>query len=442
MGILQVYNSDKTEQNQIGDSVYQLIEELFPICRSITGDGVRETFSIIQKHIPLKVQEVPTGTQVFDWVIPQEWNIRDAYIKDKKGNKVVDFKKSNLHVLNYSQPINKTIALSELIKHIYTLPENPDWVPYRTSYYNPNWGFCMSHNQLTSMQDEVYDVFIDAEHTNGSLTYAEYYIPGTNKEEILVFTHCCHPSLCNDNLTGISLATFLAKSLSEKNLHYSYRFVFAPATIGSITWMSQNEESLGNIRHGLVIAVAGDNGCMTYKKTRNENSEIDRAVLHVLKNKGEKFDVMDFSPWGYDERQFNSPGINLPVGRLTRTPNGCYPEYHTSADNLDLIHQSALVDTYTTYMKVFYVLENNKTYINNSPKGEPQLGKRGLYRNTGGHRDIENRQLALLWVLNLSDGDNSLLDIAERSGLTFDILVNAALDLTDCGLLIDKNASA
>ena len=418
---------------------YKLIEELYPICRSITGDGVRQTLSIMQKHIPLEIHEVKTGQQAFDWVVPQEWNIKDAYIKDKSGQKIVDFKQSNLHVVNYSVAVNETVSLAELKEHLHTLPEHPDWIPYRTSYYNPNWGFCMTQKQFDSLEDGDYEVFIDAEHKDGSLTYGEYFIPGETRAEILMFAHCCHPSLCNDNLSGLTLSTFLAKYLSNKSLRYSFRFIYTPATIGSITWMSQNEDKLKNIRHGSVSAVVGDPGLMTYKKTRAGDAEIDRAVLHVLqqklKQRGEKYDVLEFLPWGYDERQFNSPGINLSVGRLTRTPNGCYPEYHTSADNLALVQTTALADSYETYINIFNVLENNQTYNNLSPKCEPQLGKRGLYRKTGGHKDVGQRELAYLWVLNMSDGEHSLLDIAERADLTMDVIVSAASDLKECDLL-------
>ena len=426
---------DEIDRTDCGNQIHQLIQELFPICRSITGDGVRETLSIIKKHISLDICEVPTGTQAFDWVVPQEWNIKDAYIIGPNGEKILDFKNSNLHVVNYSTAINQTMSLDELKGHIHTLPDAPDWIPYRTSYYNPGWGFCMTHKQFLMLEDGNYEVVIDSEHSDGSLTYGEFFIPGSTKDEILIFSHCCHPSLCNDNLSGVAIATFLANLMQTKESRYSYRFVFSPASIGSITWMSENEHKLANIKHGLVIAVAGDNGHMTYKKTKAENAELDIAVQVVLQQKGLEFDILDFSPWGYDERQFNSPGINLSVGRLTRTPNGCFPEYHTSADNLDFVKANALADSYATYLDVFNVLDNNYTFINQSPKCEPQLGKRGLYRKTGGHKDVGKRELAMLWVMNMSDGSQSLLDIADKSKLDFDVLVRAAADLLDCDLL-------
>jgi len=421
--------------SELGKDIYQLIERLYPICRSITGNGVRNTLKILQEYINLEISEVKTGTKVFDWEVPKEWNINDAFIKDADGNRVVDFRSSNLHVVSYSIPIRKKITLDELKKHIHTIPDQPDWIPYRTSYYNETWGFCLSHNQMKSLNDSEYEVCIESTLEPGSLTYGEYFKQGDSNDEILLFAHCCHPSLCNDNLSGVALITFLARLLEGKKTRYSYRFVFTPATIGSITWLSENETKLQNIRHGLVAAVAGDPGQLTYKRTRKGDSEIDRAVLHVLKHERDSHGVLDFSPYGYDERQFGSPGINLSVGRLTRTPNGCFPEYHTSADNLDLVTPQALADTLDAYWQVINVLEFNKKYINTSPRGEPQLGRRGLYRKTGGHKDIGKVEYAYLWVLNMSDGNNSLLDIAERADLGFEVVRHAANDLSECGLL-------
>jgi aminopeptidase-like protein len=419
----------------IGSQIYGLIESLYPYCRSITGDGVRKTLSTVSELIPIKQFEIKTGTKVFDWEIPKEWNIRDAYIKDAKGTRIVDFKKSNLHVVNYSSPVHKKLTLKELKPHLHYLKEYPDWIPYRTTYYNEDWGFCISHNQFMNLTDETYEVCIDSSLAPGFLSYAEYLIKGKTDTEILFFTHICHPSLCNDNLSGIALTAFLAKFLSEQSLHYSYRFVFAPATIGSITWMSSNENILPKIKQGLVVAVCGDQGWMTYKKTKTGDEEIDRAALHVLKHSNEKYDVLEFTPYGYDERQFCSPGINLSMGRLTRTPNGCYPEYHTSADNLELVKPDCLEDSFTKYLSIINIVEHNRIYINQEPKCEPQLGRRGLYRKTGGYQDIEERQYAMLWLLNMSDGTNSLLDIAERSELNFLTILHAANDLVGKNLL-------
>jgi len=420
---------------EAGADMHALIEELYPICRSITGNGVRETLRLIGRRIPLDIQEVPTGTRAFDWQIPQEWNIRDAYIKDADGRKVVDFRNSNLHVVGYSVPVHEQMPLEELKKHLFTLPEHPDWIPYRTSYYSETWGFCLSQRQLDELGDGVYEVVMDTELKDGHLTYGEFLVPGRSDEEVLFFTHICHPSLCNDNLSGIALVTRMAQELEGLDLRYTYRFVFAPATIGSITWLSRNEPVLSRIRHGLVLSNLGDSGKLTYKRSRHGIAEIDRVVTYVLQQAGREHAVLDFSPWGYDERQFGSPGINLPVGRLTRSPNGEYPEYHTSADNLDLVRPEYLAESLSTCLQTIKVLENNGRYLNRSPKGEPQLGRRGLYRKMGGYQDVSRQQLALLWVLSLSTGEPTLLDIAERSGIDFETVRAAAQDLVECELL-------
>ncbi len=421
--------------SETGREMYQLMSELYPICRSITGNGVRETFNIIKKHIPLEVYEIPTGTQVFDWVVPKEWNIRDAYVKNSKGEKIVDFKNSNLHVLNYSVPVKKKVSLQELKEHLFTLPEYPEWIPYRTSYYKENWGFCISHNQFVNLQEDGYEVLIDSSLEDGHLTYGEFYIQGKRTDEVLISCHVCHPSLCNDNLSGIALSAFLAKYLSNASLKYSYRFLFIPGTIGSITWLCLNESNVSKIKHGLVAACLGDSGKFTYKKSRQGNAEIDRSVINVLKNSKKEYDIFDFSPFGYDERQYCSPGFNLPVGCLMRTPHGHYPQYHTSADNLEFIQPEYLADSFYLYLSVLNVLEGNKKYLNQNPKCEPQLGKRGLYQAIGGQQDRKLRELAMLWVLNLSDGSYTLLDISDRSGLEFDMIKDAANALFDQGLL-------
>ncbi len=421
--------------DEIGQEMYHLISELYPICRSITGNGFRETLQIIKNYIPLNIYEVPTGTQVFDWTVPKEWNIRDAYVKNSKGERIIDFKKSNLHVVNYSIPIKTKVSLTELREHLFTLPEYPDWIPYRTSYYKENWGFCLSHRQLLELEEDEYEVCIDASLEKGHLTYGEYYLPGKGSEEILLTCHTCHPSLCNDNLSGISLVTHLAKQLGSLSLRYSYRFLFIPGTIGSITWLCLNETHVSRIRHGLVVANVGDSGKSTYKKSRRGDAEIDKAVSHILKHSGQDYEILDFSPYGYDERQFCSPGFNLPVGCLMRTPYGCFPEYHTSADNLDFVRPEYLADSFSKYLAVLNVLENNKKYLNKNPKCEPQLGRRGLYRAMGGQKDVGTFELALLWVLNLSDGKHTLLDIADRSGLKFDLIKNVADALKEHDLL-------
>ncbi|MFG1639532.1 DUF4910 domain-containing protein [Amycolatopsis sp. NPDC049252] len=416
-----------------GAELHALVERLYPVCRSITGDGVRQTLDIIGEHIALERHEVPTGTQVLDWTIPQEWNIRDAYVATPSGERVIDFRESNLHVVGYSVPVSERMPLSELREHLHTLPDQPSWVPYRTSYYAPAWGFCLAQEKLDALPDGDYDVVIDSTLADGSLTYGEHVVPGRVTDEVIVSCHVCHPSLANDNLAGIAVAISLAQQLAEAQPHYTYRFLFMPGTIGSITWLARNAGRIDKVKHGLVLACAGDPGPLTYKKSRRDDAEIDRVVQHVLRSREHR--VVDFSPYGYDERQFCSPGFNLGVGSLTRTPYAGYPEYHTSADNPGFVSPAAMEDTLGALLDAFGVLDRNRQYVNLSPYGEPQLGKRGLYGSLGGRSDAKEAQMAMLWVLNLSDGDHSLLDIAERAGLPFDIVDVAARALHDAGLV-------
>ena len=419
-----------------GEEMVRFIAEAYPICRSITGDGVRRTLALIRERIPLDFHEVPSGTPVFDWTVPQEWNIRDAWIKDPAGRKVVDFLSCNLHVLNYSVPVQARMPLEKLKEHLFTLPDKPDLIPYRTSYYKETWGFCLSHHQLQALPAGEYEVFIDSTLEDGSLTYGELFLEGESEREVLFSTHICHPSLCNDNLSGIAVMAWLARTLQARpRRRYSYRFLFIPGTIGSITWLARNEERAGRIAHGLVAANLGDAGWFHYKRSRRGDAVIDRAVLEVLRASGEEFRVEDFTPFGYDERQYNSPGFNLAVGSLTRTPYGRYPEYHTSADNLDFVKPEALEGSLRIYLAVVDVLEGNRRYLNLNPKCEPQLGRRGLYRSIGGDEAGRARELALLWVLNLSDGEHDLLAIAERAGMSFAAIREAADALLEVGLL-------
>lgn len=417
-----------------GGELFEMISALYPICRSITGNGLRESLRRLQSYVGLTLCEVPTGTRVFDWVVPKEWNIRDAYIKDSRGARVIDFQNSNLHVVNYSLPVKQRMHLSELRKHLFTLPETPDWIPYRTSYYKETWGFCLSQRQLDSLAEEEYEVCIDASLESGSLTYGEFRIQGEIDDEVLFSCHSCHPSLCNDNLSGMTVAAKLAQLLSGMQVRYSYRFLWIPGTIGAITWLARSEAILPRIKHGLVLSCVGDPGRFNYKRSRRGNAEIDRVVEHVLRQTEDDFVVSDFSPYGYDERQYCSPGINLPVGCFMRTPNGKYPQYHTSADDLSLIRAEALAQSFQRLLRIVQTLEANQTYLNQNPKCEPQLGRRGLYRNMGGTSGNRFEE-SLMWVLNFSDGSHSLLDIAERSGLDFNELDQAAKALLKCDLL-------
>ncbi|WGR75228.1 DUF4910 domain-containing protein [Bradyrhizobium sp. ISRA432] len=407
---------------------------MYPICRSITGDGVRRTIDLIRNHVALTTCEVPSGLQVFDWTVPPEWNVRDAYIKNSAGERVVDFKKSNLHLLGYSIPVRAQMTLDELRPHLYTDPEKPDWTPYRTSYYKATWGFCMPHNQLLAMQEDDYEVRVDSSLGPGHLTYGELRVVGRTSEEVLISCHICHPSMCNDNLSGIAVATALAQYLSKMELRYTYRFVFVPGTIGSITWLALNEARVGRVKHGFVLTCVGDPGTMTYKRSRRGNTEIDRAWSYVLEQSGEPYEIEDFSPYGYDERQYCSPGFDLPIGTVMRTPFGKFAEYHSSADNLDFVRPRSLRDTLSKAIATIDIIENNVYYQNEKPFCEPRLGDYGLYSGLGGLA-AGDFQMGLLWVLNMSDGANSLLDIAARARLPWGTIKQAADALSGAGLI-------
>lgn len=417
--------------DSLGAAMHGFARELYPICRSITGAGTRATLDAISRFVPLERFEVPTGTKVFDWEVPREWNIRDAWIRNAAGEKVVDFQRHSLHVMSYSTPVHARMSLAELKPHLFSLPENPGWIPYRTSYYRDNWGFCLTHDALQALPDGDYEICIDSTLEPGSLSYGEAFLAGESSDEILIWTHVCHPSLANDNLSAIVVSAHLARSIAARPRALSYRFVFAPTTIGAITWLAQNESKVGRIRHGLVLASLGDRGSFVYKRSRRGTYDIDRVVEHVVGSQG---GVEDFSPYGYDERQFCSPGFDLPVGRFSRTPNGRYPEYHSSADNLDFITAESLQGSLEMCERICSVLEGNVTYKNLSPKCEPRLGPRGLYRNATGRNPSEFEH-ALLWVLNQSDGTRDLLSIAQRSKLDFAVIANAATAARDAGLL-------
>lgn len=422
----------------IGQEIFDLAAAIYPACRSITGDGVRATLDHLRKHIDLSVHEVPTGTQVYDWVVPREWNIRDAYIADRHGHRIVDFRRSNLHVLQYSVPVRTRMSLQELRPHLHSLPDQPDLVPYRTSYYAERWGFCLSHRQLEALPEGEYEVVIDSTLTDGSLTYGEYLHRGRTRQEVLLSAHVCHPSLANDNCSGVALLTHLAKRLAAAETHYSYRFLFAPGTIGAITWLARNERRVGLVEHGLVVSCVGDAGGPVYKRSRRGDAVIDRAMAHVLGDGGR---VLDFSPYGYDERQFCSPGFNLPVGLFQRSQHGTFPEYHTSADDLAFIAPEHLARSYALITTALAIVDCPWRPRSTAPCCEPQLGRRGLYDQIGG-KDQPARTMALLWVLNLADGDHTLLDMAERSRLPFATLHWAARLLQSHGLLDEQRTTA
>lgn len=420
-------------QRQLGLALHARMVELYPICRSITGHGLRRSLEIIGRQIPLETRSVESGTQVFDWTINDEWNIRDAFIADTDGRRLVDFRENNLHVVGYSTPIDAVMSLEELAPYLHALPEHPEWVPYRTTYYARTWGFCLSQRQLESLGPGPFHVVVASSIEPGRLSYGELLIPGDTTEEVLISAHVCHPSLANDNLSGIVVATEVAKALlALDRRRYTYRFLFAPGTIGSIAWLSQNANVLPSIRHGLVLTGLGGGGPLVYKQTRHGARPIDRVAGHVVARDGGE--IRSYSPYGYDERQFNSVGFDLPVGRLSRTPHGEYPEYHTSGDNLAFVTADQLSSSYSAVWEILRILEEDRRYRNLSPHGEPQLGKRGLYPTTGGQSASE-AVMAMLWTLAYCDGGHSLLDIAELSDQPFNAISEAAVKLTRARLL-------
>jgi len=421
--------------DRAGREMHELAREMYPICRSITGRGFRSTLDILERSVPLERHEVPTGTRVFDWTVPKEWNIRGASVKGPDGTTIVDFARHNLHVLNYSAPFRGRVSRDQLLRHLHSLPDHPDWIPYRTSYYEETWGFCVPDRVKASLPEGQYDVVVDSTLEAGSLTYAEHVVRGAVDDEVLISCHGCHPSLANDNLSGLVVANRLARMLSEVETRLTYRFLIIPGTIGAITWLARNQQGSGRIRHGLVLTCLGDPGQLTYKKSRRGDATIDRAVLHVLSTTRDAHRVLDFDPYGYDERQYCSPGFDLPVGRLTRTPHGMFPEYHTSADDLGFITAESLADSLAALLGVVEVLEHDRKYENLNPKCEPQLGRRGVYGKLGGIPDPGPASRAMFWVLNLSDGGNGLLDIAERARMPFGTIREAANVLESTGLL-------
>ena len=424
--------------DRAGRDMYELVRRLYPIARSITGDGVRETLSILKAQIPIEVVEVPSGTPVLDWEVPQEWNVREAWVRRSNGETVLDWADSNLHLLGYSVPVHERLDRATLDEHLHSLPEQPDLIPYRTSYYKERWGFCLPHRQRAQLPEDTYEVRIDSTLADGHLTFGELHLPGEGDGETLISCHVCHPSLANDNLSGLAVVTTLAEVLTRCRRRRGYRFLFVPGTIGAITWLALNRDRTDSIDAGLVAANLGDGGTMHYKRSWQGKALIDRAVIRAFADAERHLKVEDFVPYGYDERQYSSPGFRLPVGSLTRTPYGRYPEYHTSADDLDLVRPEALADSLAAYLSVVQILESaDRRPISTNPHGEPRLGDRGLYRTTGGSDAGRERELSLLWVLNLADGEHDLLSIAERSGLAFATVEAAATELRDAGLLTD-----
>ena len=416
-------------------SMRSLMTDLFPLCRSITGEGVRQTLRRIQAEIPVSVYEVSTGTPVLDWTVPEEWNVRSAWIKDPSGNTIVDLTDSSLHLMSYSEPIRARMSLPELKEHLHSLPDRPTSIPYVTSYYRRNWGFCLRHDLLETLVDEGrYEVFIDSDFTQGSLTYGELVVPGSTGDEILITTHICHPSMANDNLSGIAVVCELAKLVAASPRRLTFRFLFIPGTIGSITWLATHRAEVEHITGGMVVTGVGDLGDPCWKRPRANHTAIDRVARNILASRGEHR-IMEFYPYGYDERQFCSPGFDLAVGRFGRQVHGEYPEYHTSADDLSFVHDASMAESLRILSSIVHGIDANLTYVNLEPYGEPQLGRRDLYRNVGGAVDRRSAEMAVLWMLSLSDGTNDVEAISTRSGIDMVTLAAAADRLNAAGLL-------
>lgn len=427
----------------LGRQLHAIIRELYPLCRSISGEGLRQTLRFVQRRVPITIHEVPSGTAILDWDVPQEWNIRGARIESLDGEVLVDFRDHNLHVVSYSAPIDAVIERADLARHVHTLPDQPDLIPYRTGYYSGDWGFCLPHRAWQAMQDDRYRVVIDSSLAPGSVSYGELFIPGDSSDEMLISAHCCHPSLANDNLSGIAIAIGLALFIGrQQRRRLGYRFLFIPGTIGSIAWLARNDGAIRRIRHGLILSCLGDSGAFHYKRSRRDSATIDRAVAHVLRHCGSAHKILPFSPYGYDERQFCSPAYDLPVGCFMRSPNGTFPEYHTSADNLDFVTADALEESFRVATEVLGLLESDAIYVRVDGRGEPQLGRRGLYRAIAGQRDAGVAQMALLWVLNLADGRHSLLDMAERADLAYGDIRAAAEHALAAGLIKGREGAS
>jgi aminopeptidase-like protein len=422
----------------LGLMMHQLMTRLFPICRSITGNGVRETLKIIQSSVPIQIFEIPSGTKVFDWEIPREWNIRDAYILDGDGNKVVDWKLNNLHVVGYSMPVDRWMGLAELQQHLYSLEQQPDAIPYVTSYYKERWGFCLRHSDRVRLKEGSYRVVIDSDLKPGSLTYGEMILPGDSCEEILLSTYVCHPSMANNELSGPVVTAELAKWLASQPRRYTYRIVFIPETIGSLTYLSRNLDVLKeNMVAGFVVTCVGDERAYSFLPSRNGNTLADRAALSVLECNQPHFAKYSFLDRGSDERQYCSPGINLPVVSIMRSKYGTYPEYHTSLDNLAFVTPDGLAGAFAALRDCLELLERNKIY-RCTCLGEPQLGRRGLYP-TIQQGTTPRESTDMLNLLAYADGKNDLIEISRIVQVPYHRLYALVDKLLSVGLLAEMS---
>jgi len=420
-----------------GAALHARVAQLYPILRSITGPGVRDSLRLLAEHAPVRPCSVPTGSTVLDWTVPPEWHLHDAFVADASGTRLIDAGTHNLHVVNFSAPVDAMLTREELEPHLHSLPDQPDRIPYRTHYYHRDWGFCLSHRAREALGEGPFHVVVDAEFRTGCLDWGELYIPGDSSDEILVSTHVCHPSLANDNVSGMVLATaWAAQRLAVGRSPLSWRFVFVPGTIGAISWLASRRDAMPPVVGGLVLTGLGDGAPFTWKRTPDGAAWIDRLVERVLGDtRPDHHAILDFGPYGYDERQYCSPGFDLPVGRLTRGVHGTFAQYHTSGDDLDFVTPAGLADGLATLCAIGNAIDADRVYRNLQPYGEPQLGRRGLYGKLGALADPGEAQMAMLWLLNRSDGSTSLLDIAARSGIALATLDATARTLVEHDLL-------
>jgi len=410
------------------------MRDLYPLCRSITGDGLRESLRQLGRLAPVTLTEVPSGTAIHDWTVPPEWNVRDAFVADTDGNRIIDFRRSNLHVVGYSVPVRRRMSLEELRPHLHALPAHPEWIPYRTSYYEETWGFCLTQGALDRMRPGDYDVVIDATLGPGSMTLGECLLAGESSDEVLVSAHSCHPSLANDNLSGMVVATFLARALGQVRRRFTYRFLFAPGTIGAIAWLAREPDAARRVRAGLVLSCVGDTGPLTYHRSRRGGAELDRIAESILGVQEGGGRLLDFVPYG-DERQFCSPGFDLPMGVLTRSGQGSTDVQHTSADDLSLVRPSSLAESARVTLALLHALETNARVSSLNPDCEPQLGRRGVYRDLARRPSRKMLVSALPWLMSLADGDHTLIDISRRSSIPFGVVEEAARVLEGHALL-------
>lgn len=416
---------DAFDPVRTGEEMHAWIARLLPLCRSITGEGLRETLRQLRVLTPVTLTEVPSGTDVFDWKVPLEWNVREAFVADATGRRIIDLERSSLHLVGYSTPVRRRMTLDELRPHLHTLPSHPQWIPYRTSYYDENWGFCLPQSTLDAMAHGTYDVVIDSTLAPGSMTLGECVLPGEVDDEVLVSAHSCHPSMANDNLSAMVVAAFLARTLGQFRRRFAYRFLFAPGTIGAIAWLALNPQARRRVRAGLSLACLGDSEPLTYHRTRRGDAELDRIAEVVLQRRPGGCRVLDFAPYG-DERQFCAPGIDMPVGVLTRSGHGASEMQHTSADDLGLVLPSSLAGSLRAALEVVHALESNALVLSLGRGCEPQLGRRGVYRDLAERPSRRLLEAALPWLMSLADGAHTIVDIARRSSIPFEVIEEAA----------------